>query len=86
MLSEKILISNKYGENRKGKKYGKNSKNNKFNKILHLGREKVRRASRSSQISQKIAKVIRIFLLMWKDLVTNMAKIGRLTNLTKFYT
>ena len=37
-------------------KYGKNSKNNKFNKILHLEREKSRKASVSPQISQESQK------------------------------
>ena len=33
----------------------------------------------------KIAKVTRIFLAMWKDWATNMAKIARITNLTKYF-
>ena len=34
----------------------------------------------------KIPKVTRIFLAMWKVPVTNMVKIARIKNLTKFYT
>ena len=67
-------------------KYGKNSKNNKFHKILHLEREKVKKGFEMSANFAKIAKVARIFHAMWKDWATNMAKIIRITNSTKFYT
>ena len=67
-------------------KYGKNSKNNKFHKILHLETEKVKKGFSKSPNFAKIAKVTRIFHAMWKDWATNMAKITRITNFTKFYT
>ena len=67
-------------------KYGKNSKNNKFNEILHLEREKVKKGLEMSANFAKIAEVTRIFLTMWKDWATNMAKIARITNFAKFYT
>ena len=65
---------------------GKNSKNNKFHKILHLEREKVKKGFEMSANFAKIAKVTRIFLPVWKDWVTNLAKITRIINLTKYYT
>ena len=67
------------------KKCGKNSKNNKFHKILHLEREKVKKSfDEKSANFEKIAKVTRMFLVMWKDWATNMTKIARITSLTKF--
>ena len=66
-------------------KCSKNSKNNKFNKILHLEREKVNKGFKKSANFAKIAKVTRIFLPMWKDWVTNTAKIAGITNFSKFY-
>ena len=44
-----------------------------------------RRPSKSGNF-EKIAKVIRGLPAMWKDWATNMAKIARITNFTKFYT
>ena len=66
-------------------KYGKNSKNNKFHKILHLEREMVKKGFEMSANFAEIAKVTIIFLRMWKDWATNMAKIARTTDVTKFY-
>ena len=66
-------------------KYGKNSRNNKFHKMLHLEREKVKKGFSKSANFAKIAKVTRIFLPMWKDWATNMAKIAGTTNLTELY-
>ena len=63
-------------------KCSKNSKNKKFNEILRLEREKVKKGFEMSANCPKIAKVTRIFLPMWKDWATNMAKIARRTNLT----
>ena len=67
-------------------KYGKNSRNNKFLKILHLQREKPKKGFVKSPNVAKIAKVTEIFLAKWKDWLTNVAEIARLTNLTKHYT
>ena len=67
-------------------KYGKNSRNNKFFKILLLQREKAKKGFVKSANFAKIAKVTGIFLAKWKDWVTNVAKIARITNLTKYYT
>ena len=98
LLSEKYRRKSKFGKNLKSNKnischvkrlsskYGKKSKNNKFNKILQLQRKKVKSGFEKSTKFTKIAKVTRIFLAMWEVLVTNMAKIARITNLTKFYT
>ena len=57
-------------------KYGKNSRNNKFFKILLLQRQKAKKGFVKSANFAKIAKVTRIFLPMWKDWATNMAKIN----------
>ena len=46
----------------------------KFNEILHLEREKAKKGFEMSANFSKIAKITRIFLPMWKDWVTNMAK------------
>ena len=95
---ERLREVRKFWKNRKSKKnfscyvkrlsnkYGKNSKNNKFHKILHLEREKVKKGFEMSANFAKIAKLTRIFLPMWKDWATNMAKITRTTNFTTFYT
>ena len=94
-------ISEKYRRNRKcrkskknvscyvkrlSNKYGKNSRNNKFFKILLLQREKAKKGFVKSANFAKIAQVTGIFLTKWKDWVTNVAKIARITNLTKYYT
>ena len=54
--------------------------------MLHLEIEKVKKGFEKSANFEKIAKVARIFPAMWKDWATNMAKIARTTNFTKFYT
>ena len=43
----------------------------------HLGREKVKKGFEMSANFEKIAKLTRSFLPMWKDWATNMAKIAR---------
>ena len=66
-------------------KYGKNSRKNNFFKILLLEREKAKRGFVKSPDFTKIAKVTGIFPAKWKDWATNVAKIARITNLTKYY-
>ena len=98
LLSEKYRRNSKCRKNRKSKKnfswyvkrlsnkYGKNSRNNKLLKILLLQREKAKKGFVKSANVAKIAKVTGIFLAKWKDWLTNVAEIARLTNLTKYYT
>ena len=57
-----------------------------MNKRLNLEREKVKNGFEMSPNFEKIAKVTWILLAMSKDWATNMAKIRRTTNFTKFYT
>ena len=55
-------------------------------KIILLQREKAKKGFVKSANFPEIAKVTGIFPAKWNDWVTNVAKIARITNLTKYYT
>ena len=67
-------------------KYRKKRKNNKLNKILDLEKEETKKGPEMSAIIAKNRKSNKDFSCELKTPVTNIAKIVKITNVTKFLT
>ena len=67
-------------------KYRKNRKNNKPNKNQDLGKKRNQEGPRNVRKYRKNRKYNKDFCCMLKTPVTNIAKIAKTTNLTKFQT
>ena len=61
-------------------------KNNKFNKILDLEKEKTKKGPEMSAIIAKNRKYNKDFSCYLKTPMTNIAKIAKIANVTKFQT